>query len=161
MVDNTIFVKNKVEVAAVIMSSPKGSKPLVAKLTNGKVVAIKATHIVKQTCFLGSHVGMSNVLVTDLENTGFVQRDNHAKGTKFTWVSTCEGGAAEQLGNDCLETGRCNGTCVIFTSERCMADRANSREYEMLFNSGNRNVKTAWASLGTMLSLAAVMGSLL
>ena len=82
------------------------------------------THIVERSCFLESNVGMSNVLVTDVESAGFGQRDNHASGTEFTWSSTCEGGAAESNGNDCLESGgNCDGTCVSFTSEECLASR--------------------------------------
>lgn len=144
LVDNTIFAENTVEVSTVIMASPKGSKLLATK-------GNEPTHIVERTCFLGSNVGMSNVLVTDVENTGFGQRDNHAKGTKFTWVSKCEGGAAERLGNDCLETGNCDGTCVEFTSERCAADGADSREFEMFFNaayrgSGGGGARWWWAT---------------
>eukprot|EP00579_Thalassiosira_antarctica_P018956 CAMPEP_0201952162 /NCGR_PEP_ID=MMETSP0904-20121228/974_1 /ASSEMBLY_ACC=CAM_ASM_000553 /TAXON_ID=420261 /ORGANISM="Thalassiosira antarctica, Strain CCMP982" /LENGTH=182 /DNA_ID=CAMNT_0048495777 /DNA_START=153 /DNA_END=697 /DNA_ORIENTATION=- len=160
IVDNTIFAENKVEVSTVIMASPKGSKPIPVTTTkSGEVVGVEPTHIVERTCFLGSQVGMSNVLVTDVENTGFGQQDNHAKGTEFTWVSTCEGGAAEQFGNDCLETGSCDGTCIQFTSEKCLADRVNSREYAMFFNSGYRNVKNAWA-LGMTLGFALVLGVL-
>lgn len=154
IIDNTIFTDNKVEVSTVVMKSPKGSKPVVATNVDGAVAAVKPTHIVERTCFFGSHVGMSNVLVTDVENAGFAQRDNHATGTEFTWVSSCEGGAAEKLGNDCLETGRCDGTCVQFTSERCLAD------HDMPFSSGSRNADIAWACWGTALGLIAVLGHL-
>ena len=155
IVDNTIFAENTVEVSTVIMASPEGSKKPNTS-SNGQDDTFEPTHIVERTCFLGSNVGMSNVLVTDVDNTGFGQRDNHAKGTQFTWVSTCEGGAAEHFGNDCLETGNCDGTCVDFTSEKCLADRVNSREYEMFFNAGysrrRMNVVGWWlSSLGMAL----------
>mmetsp|Transcript_20218 Transcript_20218/g.38120 ORF Transcript_20218/g.38120 Transcript_20218/m.38120 type:complete len:694 (+) Transcript_20218:63-2144(+) len=166
IVDSTVFAENKVEVSTVVMASPRGStaEP-VAPATAQKgssagpdTVVTEPTHIVERSCFVGSHVGMSNVLVTDVEDTGFGQRDNHATGTDFTWVSDCEGGAAEQYGNDCLETGRCDGTCIQFTSATCMAERANSRQYAMLFNAGNRTVERAgiW---GMTLVFAVVLGA--
>ncbi|KAL7536692.1 hypothetical protein ACHAXR_007340, partial [Thalassiosira sp. AJA248-18] len=165
LVDNTIFAENTVEVSTVIMASPKGSKPLVEaiKKKNGEEDGTTLdtpvpTHIVERTCFLGSHVGMSNVLVTDVANTGFGQRDNHARGTKFTWTSTCEGGAAESFGHECLETGRCDGTCVQFTSEKCMSDRLNSREYEMFFNGGSR-YGLGLLVWGATLGVAVVLGA--
>ena len=73
------------------------------------------THIIEHSCFLKSNVGMSNVLVTDAESAGCGQRDNHASGTKFTWASTCEGGVAESNGDDCLETGNCDGICAVLS----------------------------------------------
>ncbi|KAL7456314.1 hypothetical protein ACHAWC_007845, partial [Mediolabrus comicus] len=112
LVKNTMFTENKVEVATIILASPKGSTP----------VSSNPTHLIEQSCFLGSSVGMSNVLVTDVETTGFGQRDNHAAGTQFSWVSNCEGAAAEKYGHECLESGKCDGTCVKFTSETCQAD---------------------------------------
>lgn len=152
IVDNSIFSQNTVEVSTVILASPKGSKPMAttsASAANVGEMDVEPTHIVERTCFLGSKVGMSNVLVTDVENTGFGQRDNHATGTEFSWVSTCEGGAAEQFGNDCLESGNCDGTCVQFTSEKCMSSHVNSREYEMFFNAGyyNRRSSVGWLAL--------------
>ena len=65
---------------------------------------------------------MSNVLVTDVEATGFGQRMNHATGTEFSWISECEGAAAESRGHECLEGGTCDGTCVRFDSVECLAD---------------------------------------
>lgn len=112
LVKNTIFTENKVEVSTIILASPEGSK----RISSGP------THLIEQTCFLGSNVGMSNVLATDVETTGFGQRENHAAGTQFSWVSNCEGAAAEAHGHECLETGRCDGTCVRFDSEQCLAD---------------------------------------
>mmetsp|Transcript_3459 Transcript_3459/g.5828 ORF Transcript_3459/g.5828 Transcript_3459/m.5828 type:complete len:603 (-) Transcript_3459:386-2194(-) len=112
LVKNAIFTENKVEVATIILASPEGSKP----------VSSNPTHIIEQTCFLGSSVGMSNVLVTDVDTTGFGQRENHAAGTQFSWVSNCEGAAAEKHGHECLESGKCDGTCVRFESEQCLAD---------------------------------------
>lgn len=162
LVDNTIFAENTVEVSTVIMASPKGSKPLMtasassASNSNGDggVADVEEpTHIVERSCFVGSHVGMSNVLVTDVKNTGFGQRANHARGTEFSWVSKCEGGAAEESGNNCLETGNCDGTCIQFTSEKCQADRSNSPDYEKLLNAGRRSASyLGWwwiSSLGT------------
>jgi len=148
IVDNTIFAENTVEVSTVIMASPRGSKPLPIAIKNdGEAVArVEATHIVERTCFLGMRVGMSNVLVTDVDHAGFGQRDNHATGTQFTWVSSCEGGAAEKTGNDCLETGNCDGTCVQFTSEKCMAEGMESREYEMFFNAGFSFRRRGWVA---------------
>ncbi|KAL7548551.1 hypothetical protein ACHAWF_011839 [Thalassiosira exigua] len=136
LVDGTVFAKNAVEVSTVIMASPLGSKSSSAA-TDGDRPA--PTHIVERSCFLGSKVGMSNVLVTDADKAGFGQRDNYATGTEFAWVSECEGGAAEKAGNDCLEArGGCDGTCVEFTSARCQAEGANGREYEMLLNGAGR-----------------------
>eukprot|EP00985_Skeletonema_marinoi_P021286 scaffold12961_cov145-Skeletonema_marinoi.AAC.10 len=112
LVKNAIFTENKVEVATIILASPEGSKP----------ISSNPTHIIEQTCFLGSSVGMSNVLVTDVDTTGFGQRENHAAGTQFSWVSNCEGAAAEKHGHECLESGKCDGTCVRFESEQCLAD---------------------------------------
>lgn len=112
LVKNTIFTENKVEVSTIILASPEGSK----RISSGP------THLIEQTCFLGSNVGMSNVLATDVETTGFGQRENHAAGTQFSWVSNCEGAAAESRGHECLETGKCDGTCVRFESEQCLAD---------------------------------------
>jgi len=112
LVKNTIFTENKVEVSTIILASPEGSK----RISSGP------THLIEQTCFLGSNVGMSNVLATDVETTGFGQRENHAAGTQFSWVSNCEGAAAEAHGHECLETGKCDGTCVRFESEQCLAD---------------------------------------
>ena len=96
--------------------------------TNSNIVRDEPTHIVERTCFLGSRVGMSNVLVTDVDNTRFGQRNNHAMGTEFTWASTCNGGVAESLGSDCRETGNCDGTCVQFTTKKCMADGVHNLE---------------------------------
>mmetsp|Transcript_19093 Transcript_19093/g.41597 ORF Transcript_19093/g.41597 Transcript_19093/m.41597 type:complete len:720 (+) Transcript_19093:56-2215(+) len=161
IVDGTVFAENKVEVSTVIMASPRGGTAEPAQKGSGggpATVAAEPTHIVERSCFVGSHVGMSNVLVTDVEDTGFGQRDNHARGTEFTWVSDCEGGAAEQFGHDCLETGRCDGTCIQFTSEKCMSERADSREYAMLFSAGNRTVERGglW---GMTLVFAVVLGA--
>ncbi|EED90812.1 predicted protein [Thalassiosira pseudonana CCMP1335] len=152
LVKNSIFTENTVEVSTVILASPEGSSASV----DGE-----PTHLVEQSCFLGSKVGISNILVTDVENTGFGQRDNHATGTEFTWVSTCEGGAAEKNGNDCLETGVCYGTCVQFTSEKCMADKKSSFSSSfgyVRFNSGVRVQRSAWlwavsVGLGAALSI--------
>jgi len=151
IIDNSVFGQNIVEVSTVIMSSPKGSKPKDSTDTE-----YEPGHIIERSCFLGSNVGMSNVLVTDVENTGFGQSDNHATGTQFTWASTCEGSAAEQYGNDCLDSGNCDGTCVAFTSEKCLADRVNTREYDLFFNSGNKSGSSLiglWASLGMVLAV--------
>mmetsp|Transcript_23245 Transcript_23245/g.38301 ORF Transcript_23245/g.38301 Transcript_23245/m.38301 type:complete len:615 (+) Transcript_23245:141-1985(+) len=112
LVKNTMFTENKVEVATIILASPEGSKS----------VSSNPTHLIEQTCFLGSSVGMSNVLVTDVDTTGFGQRENHAAGTQFSWVSNCEGAAAEKYGHECLQSGKCDGTCVRFQSEQCQAD---------------------------------------
>eukprot|EP00574_Skeletonema_japonicum_P005943 CAMPEP_0201714978 /NCGR_PEP_ID=MMETSP0593-20130828/1241_1 /ASSEMBLY_ACC=CAM_ASM_000672 /TAXON_ID=267983 /ORGANISM="Skeletonema japonicum, Strain CCMP2506" /LENGTH=618 /DNA_ID=CAMNT_0048204321 /DNA_START=89 /DNA_END=1942 /DNA_ORIENTATION=- len=112
LVKNTIFTDNKVDTATIVLASPEGSKR----------TSSTPTHLVEQTCFLGSNVGMSNVLATDVEATGFGQRENHAAGTQFSWVSNCEGAAAESLGHECLESGKCDGTCVRFDSEQCLAD---------------------------------------
>mmetsp|Transcript_9962 Transcript_9962/g.21029 ORF Transcript_9962/g.21029 Transcript_9962/m.21029 type:complete len:203 (+) Transcript_9962:923-1531(+) len=118
LVENTVFAENTVEVSTVIMSSPKDSKPLYNNLGE-----IEPTHLVERSCFLGSQVGMSNVLATDVATTGFGQRNNHATGTSFSWISSCEGGAAEQDGEECLESGMCDGTCIQFTEGKCLADR--------------------------------------
>ncbi|EJK74229.1 hypothetical protein THAOC_04107 [Thalassiosira oceanica] len=126
LVENSVFAENKVEVSTVIMASPKG-------VSQKKDASSEPTHLIERSCFLGSNVGLANVLVTDVDNTGFGQRNNFARGTQFTWVSTCEGGAAEQLGNDCLEMGRCDGTCVHFTESGCMADRAGRADQSAMF----------------------------
>ncbi len=63
------------------------------------------------------------------EAVGF-GRNNHIAGTVFTWASTCKGAAAEETGNDCLETGDCDGTCVEFTSGERLASRVDSGGYE-------------------------------
>lgn len=118
LVENTVFAENTAEVSTVIMSSPKDSKPLYNNLGE-----IEPTHLVERSCFLGSQVGMSNVLATDVATTGFGQRNNHATGTSFSWISSCEGGAAEQDGEECLESGMCDGTCIQFTEGKCLADR--------------------------------------
>lgn len=163
LVDNTIFAENTVEVSTVIMASPKGSKPVMTSMKqNGEEAAghtSMPTHIVERTCFLGSRVGMSNVLVTDVENTGFGQRDNHAVGTEFSWVSTCEGGAAEQLGNDCLETGSCDGTCVHFTAEKCMSDMMDRKDYDMLQWNGGVSSKKNGLVWGVMMGVAIIFGA--
>jgi len=125
LVDDTVFVENTVEVSTVLMTSPKSKETSTTAITtSNNIKSVMPTHIVERSCFLESNVGMSNVLVTDVESAGFGQRDNHASGTEFTWSSTCEGGAAESNGNDCLESGgNCDGTCVSFTSEECLASR--------------------------------------
>ncbi len=63
------------------------------------------THIVERSCFLGSRVGMSNVLATSMESVGFGQHNNLVAGTVFTWASTCKGVAAKEFGDNCLEKG--------------------------------------------------------
>ena len=153
-VENTMFVENSVDISTVIMQTPKGqgsknspsssSSSLSNKATNvnntaATIVptAMDATHIVQRSCFLGSHVGMSNVLVTDATDSGYTQRDNHGKGTEYTWASKCEDGAAEKVGNDCTTNANCIGKCVQFTSEECLADRVvTSKEYELFMNDG-------------------------
>ena len=145
LVENTLFVENMVEVSTVVMASPKGS----SKSSNDG----RPTHLLERSCFLGSRVGMSNVLVTDVENTGFGQRDNHATGTEFTWVSDCQGGAAEKLGNDCLEKGLCDGTCVEFTAERCLAAKMSSS----LGMSSGASIKSVWA-FGRVVVVAVLLG---
>lgn len=140
LVDNTIFAENKVEVSTVIMASPKGT-------SQTKDASSEPSHLIERSCFLGSNVGLANVLVTDVDNTGFGQRNNYARGTQFTWVSTCEGGAAEQLGNDCLEMGRCDGTCVHFTESGCRADRAGSSDSTMFAEYLNSGRQAAMSSM--------------
>ena len=126
LVENSVFAENKVEVSTVIMASPKG-------VSQKKDATSEPTHLIERSCFLGSNVGLANVLVTDVDNTGFGQRNNYARGTQFTWVSSCEGGAAEQLGNDCLKMARCDGTCVHFTESGCKADRAGNADQSAMF----------------------------
>lgn len=162
-VENTMFVKNTVDISTVIMQTQKGqqgsknsstSSSLSNKATtnvNNTASAIvppstDATHIVQGCCFLGSHVGMSNVLVTDATDSGYAQRDNHGKGTEYTWASKCEDGAAEKVGNDCATNANCIGKCVQFTSEECLADRVvTSKEYELFMNDGyTSRLSSAW-----------------
>ena len=100
LVDDTVFVENTVEVSTVLMTSPKSKE---TATTTSNIDSVMPTHIVERSCFLESNVGMSNVLVTDVDSARFGQRDNHASGTKFTWSSKCEGGAAKSNGNDCLK----------------------------------------------------------
>ncbi|KAL3804647.1 hypothetical protein HJC23_008462 [Cyclotella cryptica] len=128
LIENTVFTQNTVQASTVVLKSPVDSKP--------KITDDPPTHLVERCCFLGSKVGMSNVLVTDVVNTGFGQRDNHATGTVFSWDSQCQGGAAEKSGEDCLESGVCDGTCVEFTAERCLAenvDISNQQDFGKLF----------------------------
>ena len=66
---------------------------------------------------------MSNVLATSVAHAAFGQRENHATGTSFTWISDCEGTAVESKGHECLETGVCDETCVRFDAWVCLADR--------------------------------------
>ena len=150
LVENTIFAENTVEVSTVVMSSPKGSTKLTPITNTNGEEEPQPTHIVERSCFMGSNVGMANVLVTDVANTGFGQRDNHAKGTAFTWASSCEGSAAEKNGDDCLESGLCDGTCIQFTAEACLADKASSFG---LYSSGVSVEKSVWV-LGTTLGVA-------
>ena len=102
-----------------------------------------------------------NALVNDTvfaENTAEVSeavgfgRDNHIVGTVFTWASTCEGAAAEETGDDCLETGDCDGTCVEFTSGERLASRVDSGGYERYSNAaggrdGGKYVGGGWGAL--------------
>ena len=128
LIDYTVFAQNTVKAATVVMKSPEGSKP--------KKTDESPDHLVERSCFLGSKVGISNVLVTDVINTGFGQRDNHAIGTEFSWDSTCQGAAAEGNDEDCLENGTCDGTCVEFSSERCLAenhDESNQQDFGGFF----------------------------
>ena len=128
LIDNTIFTQNTVQAATVVLKTPEGSKPLSATES--------PNHLVERSCFIGSNVGMSNVLVTDIVNAGFGQRDNHATGSIFSWDSDCEGAAAEKNGEDCLESGVCDGTCVAFTSGRCMSeihDESNQQDFGGFF----------------------------
>jgi hypothetical protein len=169
-VENTMFVENFVEISTVIMQTPKGQGSKTTSFKNGANVnnttaaaatiisTMDAAHIVKRSCFLGSHVGMSNVLVTDATDSGFTQRDNHARGTEYTWASKCEDGAAEKVGNDCMTNANCIGKCVPFTSEECVADRAvTSEEFELFMNDGFtfcQHGRSWWrTSLGAMLVL--------
>ena len=133
MVYDTVFAENAAEVSTVIMSSPGGGKgghdESAATTTTTAATAgpiIEPTHIVERSCFLGSKVGVSNVLATSTERVAFGQRDNHVSGTSFTWASTCEGAAAEKFGDDCLEGGDCDGTCVTFDGGECLASRVRS-----------------------------------
>ncbi|KAL3826406.1 hypothetical protein ACHAXA_008614 [Cyclostephanos tholiformis] len=131
MVDDTVFVENTVDVSTIIMSSPKEESETTSTTTASDAASIvseyiEPTHIVERSCFLGSKVGISNVLATSSETVGFGQRDNHVSGTAFTWASTCDGAAAEEFGDDCLMMGNCDGTCVEFTSPECSASRVKS-----------------------------------
>ncbi len=91
--------------------------------TASRVKSVEPTQIVELSCFLRSKVGMSNVLATSLEAVGFGQCDNHVAGTVFTWALMCKGAAAEEIGDNCLETGNCDGTCVDFTRGECLASQ--------------------------------------
>eukprot|EP00956_Cyclotella_meneghiniana_P014687 scaffold22098_cov76-Cyclotella_meneghiniana.AAC.14 len=129
LIDNTVFAQNSVKTATVVLKSPEGSTP---KSKDDST----PDHLVEKSCFIGSKVGMSNVLVTDIVNTGFGQRDNHATGTEFSWDSKCEGAATEENGEDCLQTGICDGTCVEFISERCLSeihDESNQQSIAGMF----------------------------
>jgi hypothetical protein len=142
LIDNSVFAQNTVQAATVVLKSPEGSTP--------KGADESPDHLVERSCFIGSKVGISNVLVTDLINTGFGQRDNHATGTEFSWDSKCEGAAAEELGEDCLETGECDGTCVIFSSEKCLAenhDESNQQDFGGMFmwNASVRQSSLSWS----------------
>jgi hypothetical protein len=126
---------DEAEMSTVILSSLRESDTTTKTTTTAaaaasRVKSVEPTHIVELSCFLGSKVGMSNVLATSSEAVGFGQRDNHVAGTVFTWASTCEGAAAEETGDDCLETGDCDGTCVEFTRGECLASRVDSGGYE-------------------------------
>ena len=117
--------------STVILSSLRESNTTTKTITTAaatasRVKSVEPTHIVNLSCFLGSKVGMSKVLATSLEAVGFSQRDNHVAGTIFTWASTCEGAAAKETGDDCLETGDCDGTCVKFMRGECLASRVDS-----------------------------------
>ena len=153
LVDDTVFVENTVEVSTVLMTSPKSKET--ATTTSNIESIVMPTHIVERSCFLESNVGMSNVLVTDVDSARFGQRDNHASGTKFTWSSTCEGGAAESNGNDCLESGggKCDGTCVRFTIDECLASRvAGGGGYEQYSSNGvEYGLGEVWAFGGAIL----------
>ena len=143
LIDNTVFAQNSVKTATVVLKSPEGTKPKSKDDSS-------PDHLVEKSCFIGSKVGMSNVLVTEIVNTGFGQRDNHATGTEFSWDSKCEGAAAEENGEDCLQTGICDGTCVEFISERCLSeihDESNQQSIAGMFmwNGGIR--KSAWGCL--------------
>ena len=122
LIESTIFAQNTVQASTIVLKSPVDSKPVATDEA--------PTHLVEKSCFLGSKVGMSNVLVTDMENTGFGQRDNHATGTEFSWESKCQGTAAEESGEDCLERGVCDGTCVEFTADRCLAENMDESNQE-------------------------------
>ena len=146
MVDDTVFVENSVEASTIVMSSPREGDDATATATTSTTSPYEAsglgnesmrpTHIVERTCFLGSTVGISNVLVTNADSVGFGQRDNHVVGTTFVWASTCDGAAAEEFGDDCLSTGDCDGTCVGFTSPECLASRIKSGGYDRYSNAG-------------------------
>ncbi len=143
LVKNTMFTENKVETATIILASPEGSKS----------VSSNPTHLIEQTCFLGSSVGMSNVLVTDVDTTGFGQRDNHAAGTQFSWASNCEGAAAEKYGHECLKSGKCDGTCVRFQSEQCLADMTKTH-----YSGGSTVSQFTWAMAVVSMSSIVIMG---
>jgi hypothetical protein len=137
MVDDTVFVENTVEVSTIIMSSPREEDDATTSTTASLGdESIRPTHIVERTCFLGSSVGISNVLATSTDSVGFGQRDNHVVGTTFDWASTCDGAAAEEFGDDCLATGDCDGTCVGFTSPECLASRIKSGGHDQYSNAG-------------------------
>ncbi|KAL9181772.1 hypothetical protein ACHAXT_012115 [Thalassiosira profunda] len=155
LIDNSVFAHNAVEVSTVVLASPEDAKTQTAS-SFGEQIA--PTHIVERSCFLSSKVGMSNVLVTDIDAAGFGQRDNHASGTEFSWVSSCEGAAAEGAGHDCVENGNCDGTCVAFDTGKCEADGANGREYEMMWNGGGASDARGVWGLGMTVGLALVLG---
>jgi hypothetical protein len=86
------------------------------------------------------------------EVVGFGQRDYHVAGTVFIWASTCKGAAAEETGDDCLETGDCVGMCIEFMSGECLASWVDSGGYEQYSNAaGGRNggkyVRGGWGAL--------------
>jgi hypothetical protein len=152
LIDNTVFAQNTVQSATVVLKSPDGSKP--------KDTDESPNHLVEKSCFLGSKVGMSNVLVTDIVNTGFGQRDNHATGTEFSWDSKCEGAAAEVNGDNCLENGICDGTCVEFSSERCLAenhDESNQQDLGGFFMWNAAAGRSARGWSGVMLMIGAAL----
>ena len=122
---------DEAEMSTVILSSLRESNTTTKTTTTAaanasRVKSVEPTHIVELSCFLGSKDGMSKVLTTSSEAVGFSQHDNHIAGTVFTWASTCEGAKAEETGNDCLETGDCDGTCVKFTRGEYLASRVDS-----------------------------------
>ena len=141
-----------------LMTSPKSKE---TSTTTSNIESVMPTHIVERSCFLKSNVGMSNVLVTDVDSARFGQRDNHASNTKFTWSSTCEGGAAESNGNDCLESGggKCDGTCVRFTSEECLASRvAGGGGYKQYSSNGvEYGLGEVWAFGGAILFACGIL----
>jgi hypothetical protein len=155
LIENTVFTQNTVQASTIVLKSPIDSKP--------KVTDEPPTHLVERSCFLGSKVGMSNVLVTDLVNTGFGQRDNHATGTIFSWDSQCQGGAAEKSGDDCLEKGVCDGTCVEFTAQRCLAenmDSSNQQDFGKLFKWSAGVPRRGGAMWGLIMGLVFMVGML-